>query len=61
MTFKTAQDAFEEAQQVAEGNNNAALALIASGLIDLTKAIKAEFRDIEQKVNAVESKVRNLR
>ena len=61
MSFKTAQDAFESAQQIADANNDSAAAQIAVGMVELTKAIRAEMRSIGQKVDSVESKVRNLR
>lgn len=60
MTFKTAQEAFENALQIAERTEDSAAEYLAAGLLDLTKAIKSELAMIKRKADDIESKVRRL-
>lgn len=61
MTFKTAQESFESALKIAETSGDAALEHLSAGLIDLTRAIKADLARIKTELDSVKSKVNSLR
>ncbi len=52
---------FETAAQIAEADNDSYREHIALGLIELTKALRSELRDIKSKVDSTSSKVNSLR
>lgn len=58
MTFKTAQESFETALQIAEETGDSSGEHIAAGLIDLTKAIKTELARLKADVDTVKNKIR---
>jgi formiminotetrahydrofolate cyclodeaminase len=61
MSFTTAREAFETAQQIAEASNNSALEHIAAGLVDLSRAIQQELRNIKSDIEQTKSRVNSLR
>jgi len=58
MSFKTAQEHFETAQEVAESTGDTASESIAAGLIDLTKAIKLDIARLKTELASIKSKVK---
>ena len=58
MTFKTAQESFETALEIAETTGDSAAEHIAAGLIDLTKAVKADLARLKTEVDNVKNKIR---
>lgn len=53
MSFKTAQESFESAQESA---HDPAIEAIAAGLVDLTKAIKAELARLKSATESIKTK-----
>lgn len=60
MSYKSSREAFEQAQQIAESSGDSAMEFVAAGLADLVRALASDLRDIEQRLKAVESKVRSI-
>lgn len=56
MTFKSAQESFEAARQIAEESGDSVLEHIAAGLADLAAAMRKDSR----KLDSVESKINQL-
>jgi hypothetical protein len=61
MTFKTAQESFESALKIAESGGDSAMEHLSTGLIDLTRAIKADLARIKTELVSLKSKVNSLR
>lgn len=61
MSFKTARESFEQAQQIAEAAGDSTLEFLAAGLADLAKSMATELRAVQSRLNDVENKVRSLR
>ena len=56
MTFRTARESFENAQKIAEAQEDDATALIAAGLADMAKtmtALKAKIDELERIVKRI--------
>lgn len=58
MSFYSARTKFEEAKNAAP---NAATSSIAEGLLDLTRAIEAELRKLDQEIDRVKSRVNSIK
>lgn len=61
MSFKTAIENFETAAQIAETADDSYREHLALGMIELTKAMRTELRDIKSKVESTSNKVNSLR
>jgi hypothetical protein len=61
MSFKTAQDAFESALQVSEATENSLMEFLLTGLIELTRATKADMSTVKSKLETIEHNIRQIR
>lgn len=61
MTFRKAREIFAAVQEAALANNDSETEGIAAGLIELTKALSAELKSLESKINSVAQDVRRQR
>lgn len=61
MSFKTAQDAFESALQISEVTENSLMEFLLTGLIELTRATKADMGAIKSKLETIEHSIRQIR
>lgn len=58
MTFKTAQEFFEEAKTFAEERQDEFGEAIAAGMIDLTRAIKSELNRMKSEMDSIKNRVK---
>lgn len=61
MSFKTARDIFEKAQETALNRDEEAIEGIAAGLIELAKSMASEMSNLERKLNSLDQKVSRLK
>ena len=59
--FQNAQENLETALQIAENTNDSASEHLVAGLIELTKALRAELQGIKAELHTVKEAVRRLR
>lgn len=61
MSFRKAREIFEKVQEEALNQGDTATEGIAAGFIELAKAMAAELRSLENKINSLEQKVQQRR
>lgn len=57
MSFHAAKNAFSALQEITEVEDNSAMEHLATGLLELTKALQSEISDLKSEITSLRSRV----
>jgi hypothetical protein len=57
MSFHAAKNAFSALQEITEMEDNSAMEQLATGLLELTKALQSEISDLKSEITSLRSRI----